>query len=165
MAVIGQTSSKGKKPCELWFLVADKKSSSSEAFIEGRYLYEVGRRDGSETHEEFELHTDDEPVRLAKASVIDIVKDCNCRDGVYSIARSTIAFLETIVDFEDDSDGKGLNRRIATDTKSVEISGVPDRGQLLAALSNAKEWKDKVIYISQYLQVPIDDHITRGQTD
>ena len=144
MAVIGQTSSKNDRRCELWFFVTGKKSSSSEAFIEGRYLYEAGRRAKSDTLKEFELHTDDEPVRLAKASVIDIVKDCQYRDGVYSIAHSTIAFLETVVNFEDDLDGKGLNRRIMTETTSEEICGVPDLEQLLAALSKATEWKEQV---------------------
>ncbi len=163
VAVIGQTSSKSGRPCELWFFVADKKSSCSDAFIEGRYLYDAGRLADCDNLKEFEIHTNDDPIRLAKASVIDIIKDCQYRDGVYSIARSTISYLETIVNFEDDIDGKGFNRCIMADTMSAEISRVPDREQLLAALSNATDWKEKVIFISCFLQMSMYENTKMGQ--
>ena len=67
------------------------------------------------------------------------------------------------MNFEDDFDGKGFNRCIMADTMSAEISRVPDREQLLAALSNATDWKEKVIFISCFLQMSMYENTKMGQ--
>lgn len=144
VAVIGETSVKGKTQCELWFFVAQKKSNISDAFIEGRYLYEAESDAHSGSHQVFHIHSDDDMVQLAKASVIDIVKEFHVEDGVYSISQSTIRDLKIIVSFEDGSEGRGNNERIIRDTACSEYMHIPDQHSVLAALANASGWKTKV---------------------
>ncbi len=145
VAVIGQQGSHDDGPCELWFLVASRKSNSSDGFIEGFYLYEVDADDDTHTHKKYELHSDDKPVVIAKASVISIVKDCNCDSGIYSISTSTIEDLTIILSFEDDSNPKGRNLPVLAPTSVSQKSCTPlDEETIAAALSRAMTWKAKV---------------------
>ena len=152
VAVLGQRGLHGDGPCELWFLVASKESTTDEAFIEGFYLYDIEKKSKLNTHKHFELHEDDEPVQIAKVSVIDIVKDCECHNGIFSISKSVIAELEIIMSFEDDSNPSGQNRRVLS-AESKPQSLAIEEAAIATAISSARSWKEKVRQYTRNLYI------------
>ncbi len=141
VAVLGKTGNLVDSPCELWFFVASKKSHAHDAYIHGRWLHEISK--DTTNVNEFEIHSDEEEIEIAKATVIDCGHGFTEHDGVYSIHQSEIDGLQCIVSYEDDSVSQiGKNSSIIMDlqTAASPLSGAA----LLQALSRAESWKEKV---------------------
>jgi hypothetical protein len=147
LAVLGTTGNSDKPPCQLWFFLSSKRSSSHEAYVEGHWLHDMC--DGTTSVSEFGLHPDEDEVQIAKATVIDIVDGFTERDGIYSISQSTIEELKRVVSYEDDSTKQcGYNGRIINLKTPVICL---NEAALLDALSRADCWKEKVKNVIPYL--------------
>lgn len=137
VAVLGSESHHTK----LWFFVADKSSSETDGFIEGRWLYD---KRSEEDGRLFELRMGDDVVKLAKTTVIDShVLNIRQDDGLYVISHAILQDLQVVVDYENDVVVDGQNYFVSENAELTYASSV-SHDVAVEAMQKASSWKSKV---------------------